>query len=124
MGTCRTLSSLQADRVTLTLHRRVQVPRGPAERGSFGSVVVTTSWCPALIGKEGHTQGRGPQGTLCSPQLSPPCSRSERRILLYQAQALPKGPLSVLGLDVAPSTLLPFYDEDTSIVFLTGKVRA
>ncbi|NXN12647.1 CORO7 protein, partial [Indicator maculatus] len=48
-------------------------------------------------------------------------SRSERRILLYWAQALPDGPLSVLGLDVAPSTLLPFYDEDTSIVFLTGK---
>ncbi|NXY57589.1 CORO7 protein, partial [Callaeas wilsoni] len=48
-------------------------------------------------------------------------SRSERRILLYRSQALPEGPLSVLGLDVAPSTLLPFYDEDTSIVFLTGK---
>ncbi|NXV23210.1 CORO7 protein, partial [Cepphus grylle] len=48
-------------------------------------------------------------------------SRSERRILLYRAQALPQGPLSVLGLDVAPSTLLPFYDEDTSVVFLTGK---
>ncbi|NXY22631.1 CORO7 protein, partial [Atrichornis clamosus] len=48
-------------------------------------------------------------------------SRSERRILLYRAQALREGPLSVLGLDVAPSTLLPFYDEDTSVVFLTGK---
>ncbi|NXB75539.1 CORO7 protein, partial [Donacobius atricapilla] len=48
-------------------------------------------------------------------------SRSERRILLYRAQALPEGPLSVLGLDVAPSTLLPFYDEDTSVIFLTGK---
>ncbi|NXD78003.1 CORO7 protein, partial [Halcyon senegalensis] len=48
-------------------------------------------------------------------------SRSERRILLYRAQALPEGPLSVVGLDVAPSTLLPFYDEDTSVVFLTGK---
>ncbi|NXS55121.1 CORO7 protein, partial [Brachypteracias leptosomus] len=48
-------------------------------------------------------------------------SRSERRILLYRAQGLPEGPLSVLGLDVAPSTLLPFYDEDTCIVFLTGK---
>ncbi|NXF55332.1 CORO7 protein, partial [Oceanites oceanicus] len=48
-------------------------------------------------------------------------SRSERRILLYRAHALPEGPLSVLGLDVAPSTLLPFYDEDTSVVFLTGK---
>ncbi|XP_069726199.1 coronin-7-like isoform X1 [Phaenicophaeus curvirostris] len=48
-------------------------------------------------------------------------SRSERRILLYQAQALSEGPLSVIGLDTAPSTLLPFYDEDTSVVFLTGK---
>ncbi|NWQ71022.1 CORO7 protein, partial [Neopipo cinnamomea] len=48
-------------------------------------------------------------------------SRSERRILLYRAQALPEGPLSILGLDTAPSTLLPFYDEDTSVVFLTGK---
>ncbi|XP_009880266.1 PREDICTED: coronin-7-like [Charadrius vociferus] len=48
-------------------------------------------------------------------------SRSERKILLYRAQALPEGPLSVLGLDVAPSTLLPFYDEDTGVVFLTGK---
>ncbi|XP_062359401.1 coronin-7 isoform X2 [Cinclus cinclus] len=48
-------------------------------------------------------------------------SRSERRILLYRAQALPEGPLSVLGLDTAPSTLLPFYDEDTSVIFLTGK---
>ncbi|XP_068003069.1 coronin-7-like isoform X1 [Melanerpes formicivorus] len=48
-------------------------------------------------------------------------SRSERRILLYRAQALSDGPLSVLGLDVAPSTLLPFYDEDTGVVFLTGK---
>lgn len=52
-----------------------------------------------------------------------PHSRSERRILLYRAQALSDGPLYVLGLDVAPSTLLPFYDEDTSVVFLTGKVR-
>ncbi|NXA41578.1 CORO7 protein, partial [Eudromia elegans] len=48
-------------------------------------------------------------------------SRSERRILLYRAQDLSAGPLSVLGIDVAPSTLLPFYDEDTSVVFLTGK---
>lgn len=32
------------------------------------------------------------------------------------------GPLAVLGLDVAPSTLLPSYDPDTSLVLLTGKV--
>nr|XP_013795404.1 PREDICTED: coronin-7-like [Apteryx mantelli mantelli] len=59
----------------------------------------------------------------CQPPRSPlrPHSRSERRILLYQARDLPAGPLAVLGIDVAPSTLLPFYDEDTGVVFLTGK---
>nr|KAF6354610.1 coronin 7 [Myotis myotis] len=48
-------------------------------------------------------------------------SRSERQLLLYSAKALAGGPLAVLGLDVAPSTLLPNYDPDTSLVLLTGK---
>ncbi|XP_040111710.1 coronin-7 isoform X4 [Oryx dammah] len=50
-----------------------------------------------------------------------PCSRSERQLLLYSAKALASGPSAVLGLDVAPSTLLPSYDPDTSLVLLTGK---
>uniref|UniRef100_A0A2K5BZ44 Coronin n=1 Tax=Aotus nancymaae TaxID=37293 RepID=A0A2K5BZ44_AOTNA len=48
-------------------------------------------------------------------------SRSERQILLYEAESLAGGPLAVLGLDVAPSTLLPSYDSDTGLVLLTGK---
>ncbi|XP_046523524.1 coronin-7 isoform X4 [Equus quagga] len=48
-------------------------------------------------------------------------SRSERQLLLYSAQALAGGPLAILGLDVAPSTLLPSYDPDTGLVLLTGK---
>ncbi|XP_036266119.1 coronin-7 isoform X1 [Pipistrellus kuhlii] len=48
-------------------------------------------------------------------------SRSERQLLLYSAKALASGPLAVLGLDTAPSTLLPNYDPDTSLVLLTGK---
>ncbi|XP_066870346.1 coronin-7 isoform X3 [Kogia breviceps] len=48
-------------------------------------------------------------------------SRSERQLLLYSAEALASGPLAVLGLDVAPSTLLPSYDPDTRLVLLTGK---
>ncbi|XP_053410289.1 coronin-7 [Nycticebus coucang] len=48
-------------------------------------------------------------------------SQSERQLLLYAAEALAGGPLAVLGLDVAPSTLLPSYDPDTGLVFLTGK---
>ncbi|XP_069875784.1 coronin-7-like [Dipodomys merriami] len=48
-------------------------------------------------------------------------SRSERQLLLYAADALAGGACAVLGLDVAPSTLLPSYDPDTSLVLLTGK---
>uniref|UniRef100_A0A8C8SUL5 Coronin n=1 Tax=Pelusios castaneus TaxID=367368 RepID=A0A8C8SUL5_9SAUR len=58
----------------------------------------------------------GPADPLFSPT-----SRSERQLYLYDAAALTAGPLSVLSLDVAPSTLIPFYDQDTSVVFLTGK---
>ncbi|XP_064151569.1 coronin-7 isoform X4 [Loxodonta africana] len=47
--------------------------------------------------------------------------RSERQLLLYASEALAGGPLAVLGLDVAPSTLLPSYDPDTGLVLLTGK---
>lgn len=32
--------------------------------------------------------------------------------------------MAVVTLDGSPSTLIPFYDPDTSVVFLTGKVRA
>lgn len=48
-------------------------------------------------------------------------SRSERQLQLYMADALAEGPLALLGLDVAPSTLLPSYDPDTGLVLLTGK---
>ncbi|XP_074866458.1 coronin-7 isoform X2 [Carettochelys insculpta] len=48
-------------------------------------------------------------------------SRSERQLSLYDAAALAAGPLAVVGTDVSPSILIPFYDQDTSVVFLTGK---
>ncbi|KAJ7306057.1 hypothetical protein JRQ81_010423 [Phrynocephalus forsythii] len=48
-------------------------------------------------------------------------SRSERRLFLFQAESVATGPMAVLNLDVSPSTLIPFYDPDTSVVFLTGK---
>ncbi|XP_067859174.1 coronin-7 [Heptranchias perlo] len=47
--------------------------------------------------------------------------RSERQIYLYNVGSLSAGPLATAGIDAAPSTLIPFYDEDTSTVYLTGK---
>ncbi|XP_063082473.1 coronin-7 isoform X1 [Cavia porcellus] len=82
-------------------------------------------------GPEPLQEGPGPEGGRgarivwvcdgCCLLVSGFDSRSERQLLLYMADALASGPSAVLGLDVAPSTLLPSYDPDTSLVLLTGK---
>lgn len=33
-------------------------------------------------------------------------------------------PLNTVGLDVSPAILIPYYDEDSSTLFLTGRVRS
>lgn len=46
---------------------------------------------------------------------------SERQISIYKATNL-SAPINTVGLDVSPAILIPFYDEDSSTLFLTGKV--
>ncbi|KAM4598732.1 coronin-7 [Polymixia lowei] len=48
-------------------------------------------------------------------------SRSEREIYLFTADSLSSGSIANAPADVSPSTLIPFYDPDTSVVILTGK---
>lgn len=48
-------------------------------------------------------------------------SRSERQIYLYKVGSLSLGPIATFDLNLAPSTLIPFYDEDTNTLYLTGK---
>ncbi|XP_041062186.1 coronin-7-like [Carcharodon carcharias] len=48
-------------------------------------------------------------------------SRSERQIYLYNMESLASGPLATADINPAPSTLIPFYDDDTSTIYLTGK---
>lgn len=48
-------------------------------------------------------------------------SRSERGLYMYSADSLSSGAIASTGVDVSPSTLIPFYDPDTSVVILTGK---
>ena len=40
---------------------------------------------------------------------------------LYSADDL-SGPKAVVGTNVSPATLLPYYDPDTHLLFLSGKV--
>lgn len=49
-------------------------------------------------------------------------SRSERQLYLFSAESLASGSLASAPADVSPSTLIPFYDPDTSVLILTGKV--
>lgn len=44
---------------------------------------------------------------------------SERQITLYDAADLTA--IHTEGIDVSPAILIPFYDEDSSTLFLTGK---
>uniref|UniRef100_A0A3Q2PC43 Coronin n=1 Tax=Fundulus heteroclitus TaxID=8078 RepID=A0A3Q2PC43_FUNHE len=48
-------------------------------------------------------------------------NRSERGLYLFSADSLSSGPIASASLNVSPSTLIPFYDPDTSVVILTGK---
>lgn len=45
---------------------------------------------------------------------------SERQIMLFKSIDLTT-PLTSVGLDVSPAILIPFYDEDSSTLFLTGR---
>ncbi|XP_034248908.1 coronin-7 isoform X3 [Thrips palmi] len=45
---------------------------------------------------------------------------SERQISVYKSHAL-NVPMNTIGLDVSPSILIPFYDEDSSTLFVTGR---
>jgi len=46
---------------------------------------------------------------------------SVRQIAIYDASDL-SSVLHKLDLDTSPSILIPYYDEDSSIVFVTGRV--
>ncbi|XP_063048615.1 coronin-7 isoform X1 [Engraulis encrasicolus] len=48
-------------------------------------------------------------------------SRSERQLYLICASDVSAGPVGSVSADVSPSTLIPFYDPDTSVAFLSGK---
>ena len=48
---------------------------------------------------------------------------SDRIISLYDSRNLSEA-MSCIQTNVAPSTLIPFYDEDSSIVFLSSKVNS
>ncbi|XP_035791900.1 coronin-7-like isoform X6 [Anopheles albimanus] len=45
---------------------------------------------------------------------------SERQIYVYKSTDL-SIPVGMVGLDVSPAILMPFYDEDSSTLFATGK---
>lgn len=48
-------------------------------------------------------------------------SRSERKLFLYSADSVSSGAVASTDIDTSPSTLIPFYDPDTSVVILSAK---
>ena len=70
-----------------------------------------------------HTHTTTPSSLSPFNKFPPPPNRSSLRTLsVYNTQDL-KQPLSVVGTNISPATLMPFYDPDTHLLFLTGKVH-
>ncbi|XP_075999218.1 coronin-7 [Genypterus blacodes] len=76
-------------------------------------------------------EGRGPEGHrgarliwVCGGKyllVSGFDSRGERGLYLYPVDSLSSGAVATSMLDTSPSTLIPLYDPDTSVVILAGK---
>ena len=47
---------------------------------------------------------------------------SGRIVLLYDANNVEAGPIEKLEMETSPAILVPFYDEDSSVVFFIGRV--
>lgn len=117
--------SLSEASLPLPPNRMVQGLRGVEVPVSPGSVAANTCWSPALTGEAfpfAVSQLLARAWPVLSLSAPSSFSRSERQLSLHQAEALAAGPLATIGLDVSPSTLIPFYDVDTSVAFFTGKV--
>ncbi|XP_054714139.1 coronin-7-like [Uloborus diversus] len=75
-------------------------------------------------------EGTGPQGTRGARVawvlndayfvVSGFSKVSERQIYLYDIKDI-TNPIADIGIDVSPATLVPFYDSDSSTLFLSGK---
>jgi len=59
---------------------------------------------------------------VSEPQSISTCRGSQREIKVFNSQDLSK-PIASQAIDVSPSVLVPFYDEDTGVLFLWGRVR-
>lgn len=46
---------------------------------------------------------------------------SERQVYLWDSRDLMKGPLKSLSIDQSSGTLMPFWNEGNSVLFLAGK---
>ena len=46
--------------------------------------------------------------------------QSERQVMVYRASDLKE--VNTVPLDVSPTILIPYYDQDSNTLFVTGKV--
>ncbi|KAG9476767.1 hypothetical protein GDO78_002259 [Eleutherodactylus coqui] len=83
------------------------------------------------VSTQAKQEGAGPEGArgarilwVCDGKyllVSGFDSRSQRQLTLHSTQDLQQGPIATISIDVSPSTLIPFYDQDTGLLLLAGK---
>ncbi|XP_062514587.1 coronin-7-like [Corticium candelabrum] len=73
------------------------------------------------IGPDGSRGGRLVFVTNTILLVSGSDKQSCRQLSLYNTEDLAAGPITVKNIDVAPSLLIPHFDPDTNVVFLSAK---
>ena len=82
----------------------------------FGSLTVFYS-CLVLIGYITHSL------LIAGSYVSLFFRQSLRQLILYNAENLSAGPIDLLAMDSSPAILIPYFDPDTKVVFVAGKVN-
>ena len=90
---------------------KVHDPRG-------GSIVH--EWTPHEGGKAFKALFLGESGRVLTVGFT---KQSKREFKIWDVKATTAKPISTFELDQASGVMIPFYDEDTRMLYLTGKVR-
>jgi coronin-1B/1C/6 len=81
---------------------------------------VATEWTPHEGGKAFKTLFLGSTGQVLTVGFT---RQSKREFKVWEPTKSTAKPLATFELDQASGVMIPFYDEDTRMLYLTGKVR-
>ena len=102
-------------RVTVTDDKNRE---GHVDRFDVRAGAVVSEWKPHAGGKPFKVLPLGATGQLVTVGFT---AQAKREFKVWDAASGFEKPLTTFDLDQSSGTLIPFYDEDTRVMYLTGK---